>query len=103
MFVSADGFDGDMLYLVCLVVEAYRLRLDRISIGSARLQIGVQEKNVRFTKLENNLIVPLHFDLWFYCSCSDAQPMKNRVEPDYPRDTRRPFRWPKMTQTLERD
>lgn len=58
MFVSADGFDGDMLCLVCLVVEAYRLRLDRISIGSARLQIGVQEKNVRFTKLENNLIVP---------------------------------------------
>lgn len=58
MFVSADGFDGDMLYLVCLVVEAYRLRLDRISIGSAGLQIGVQEKNVRFTKLENNLIVP---------------------------------------------
>ena len=46
MFVSADGFDWDMRYLLRLVAEVYSLRLGRIRIGFARLQIGVQEKNV---------------------------------------------------------
>ena len=42
---------------------------------------------------------PLHFylpfDSWFYCSCSNGQPMKTRVETDYLRGPCCPFRWTK--------
>ena len=45
----------------------------------------------------------LPFDSWFYCSCSDGQPMKTRVETDYPRGPRCPFRWTKQRGLRERD
>ena len=37
----------------------------------------------------------LPFDSWFYCSCSNGQPMKTRVETDYLRGPCCPFRWTK--------
>ena len=37
----------------------------------------------------------LSFDSWFYCSCSDGQPMKTLVETDYLRGPCFPFRWTK--------
>ena len=45
----------------------------------------------------------LPFDSWFYCSCSDGQPMKTRVETDYPRGPCCPFRRTKQHGLWERD
>ena len=45
----------------------------------------------------------LPFDSWFYCSCSDGQPIKTPVETDYPRVPRCPFRWTKQRGLWERD
>ena len=45
----------------------------------------------------------LPFDSWFYCSCSDGQPRKTRVETDYPRGPFCPFRWTKQCGLWERD
>ena len=45
----------------------------------------------------------LPFDSWFYCSCSVSQPMKTRVETDYPRGPRCPFRRTKQRGLWERD
>ena len=45
----------------------------------------------------------LPFDSWFYCSCADGQPMKTRVETDYPRGPCCPFRWTMQRGLWERD
>ena len=63
MFVSADEFEWALLYLVHLVAEAdiayvYVEKENTSSQGFDRLQIDVQEQNVWFTTLDNNVKFP---------------------------------------------
>ena len=71
MFVSADGFDWALLYLVHLVAEADIAYVsvekeNSSSQGFARLQIDVQEQNVFFTALDNNVKFPSALFIFVY-------------------------------------